>query len=73
VVPIILLSDKQDSYKVPLFRGDRGVLGYGELEGVSLMARPVFAGVEKVRAFVGVKDIIQPYSFDGGWLSVKTV
>lgn len=38
--------------------GERGVRGKGELEGVSLRPRPVFAA--KVRGFDGVEFIVEP-------------
>lgn len=55
VVPIIVLSDKPDSYRTRDLFGDLGVRGYVELEGVNFSPRPVFA--VKVLALVGVEDM----------------
>lgn len=56
VVPIILSSDNPDSYKPRDLLGDLGVRGYGELEGVNLRPRPVFAA--KILWLTGVEDMM---------------
>jgi hypothetical protein len=56
VVPIILSRDNPDSYRPRDLLGDLGVRGYGELEGVNLRPRPVFAA--KILWLTGVEDIM---------------
>lgn len=54
VVPMILRSDKSDSYKHRGLYGDLGVREYGEFEGVTFRPRPVFA--VKALGFEGVEE-----------------
>lgn len=56
VVPMILSRDKPDSYNPRDLLGDLGVRGYGELFGVSLRPRPVFAA--KILWLTGVEAML---------------
>lgn len=54
-MPIIRFSDSVDSQLTEFFFGERGVRGYGELDGVNLIPRPVFAAT--VLELEGVEDM----------------
>jgi hypothetical protein len=58
VVPMILFNERPASYRGRHLFGERGVRGYGELFGVSLIPKPLLAAI--VRGFEGVNNIFQP-------------